>query len=172
MDAWILSDPLQLKMNLLKPKTRLQNSKYRTPFWLFFWAFGFFFHIFVRPKHQFSSCYIDNPPGVYLLRGVYPSYKSLSLFKAAKLTVSLMWDFNLTDVWGWEHSGDRDHSFIHTLMAPICVWIISYHHSSVPLSVGAATLSFHSLQRENRQLIFSARNSQWSPCWMHFQGFR
>lgn len=76
------------------------------------------------------------------------SCKSIPLFAAAKLTTSLMWPFNVTDVWGWQHSGDTDHSFIHTLMATICVWIISNHHSSVPSNAGAARLaSIHSNKR-------------------------
>lgn len=154
MDVWI-----DWKSQRLTCDNQRLISKFKILFTIqvFFLSIWIFF-----PSHfcrQFSSCYVNNTRGVYLLRGVYPSYKSLSLFKAAKLTVPLMWDFNLTDVWGWEHSGDRDHSFIHTLMAPICVWIISYHYSSVPLSVGAATLAFHSLQRENQKLVFSVRNS-------------
>lgn len=84
-------------------------------------------------------------------------------FVAAKLTTSLMWHFTVTDVWGWQHSGDSDHSFIHTLMAPICVWIISNHHSSVPSNTGPARLPIHSNKRPAAR-FFPLRNSQWNPC--------
>lgn len=109
----------------------------------------------VAKKCQFSPSCINNTPGTSLLRKDHSSRKSLPLFVAAKLTTSLMWHFNVTDVWGWQHSGDTDHSFIHTLMVPICVWIISNHHSSVPSSAGAEGLPLPFTPTRDQPLSYS-----------------